>query len=68
LIGPNRKGYSPFLPNSIDNTYGDHAALKLFAAINNLLDKGAPVSYNRTSFEPFDPIGRTYRVGVRYGF
>ena len=82
-IGPDQAGYSPYLPNSINdnrvdsrlyvNLNGrvkllgkDDHKIELFGGINNLFDKDPP-SNLRLSGNPvyFDPVGRSYKIGLR---
>jgi outer membrane receptor protein involved in Fe transport len=46
-------------------------AIELRAGVNNLLDKGLPFvasSQNGTDVALYDPIGRSYYVGVKFRF
>lgn len=81
LVGPQDDGYSPGLPNSVNNNrvagrfYLDLGAtvkvndqFELFGVVNNLLDKDPPLAASAqggTNQVYFDPIGRYFKVGAR---
>lgn len=83
LIGPDQAGYSPALFNSInDNVIPAVAYLnlgasydfafggtrsELFVTVNNVFDKAPPLpAINNNAY--YDLLGRSYRVGMRFGF
>ena len=47
--------------------------LQLFGVINNLMNKAPPaavavINFNNGNWNPYDVIGRTFRVGVRFAY
>jgi outer membrane receptor protein involved in Fe transport len=84
LIGPEQAGYSITLTNSANTNkvssafYTDlsgqwqiNDALVAFAAVNNAFDKDPPTAPSiagNGNFILFDPIGRSYKVGMRAKF
>lgn len=84
LIGPNQAGYSITLTNSANTNevssafYTDlsgqwqiNDAVAVFAAVNNVFDKDPPTAPSiagNGNFILFDPIGRSYKVGMRAKF
>lgn len=83
LIGPDQAGYSPTLFNSVnDNVIPAVAYLnlgasydfafggsrsELFVTVNNVFDKAPPLpAINNNAY--YDLLGRSYRVGMRFGF
>jgi outer membrane receptor protein involved in Fe transport len=87
LIGPDKPGYNPALPNSVNINrfpsvpyYNVNAAydfmveghrLQVFGLINNLFDRQAPVlslAALNTGGNPYDYIGRTFKMGMRFAW
>jgi iron complex outermembrane receptor protein len=84
LIGPNQAGYSISLANSanineVDSAFytdlsGSFAItddIAAYAAVNNVFDKEPPTAPSvagNGNFILFDPIGRSFRLGVRASF
>jgi iron complex outermembrane receptor protein len=84
LIGPNQAGYSITLANSanineVDSAFytdlsGSFAItddIVAYAAVNNVFDKEPPTAPSvagNGNFILFDPIGRSFRLGVRASF
>lgn len=84
LIGPEQSGYSITLTNSANTNevssafYTDlsgqwqiNDTLAAFAAVNNVFDKDPPTAPSiagNGNFILFDPIGRSYKVGMRAKF
>ncbi len=83
LIGPDEAGYSPSLFNSINNNIIPAVAYlnlgasydlalggtrsEVFVTVNNVLDRDPPLpAINNNAY--YDLLGRSYRVGVRFGF
>ncbi|WP_241659783.1 TonB-dependent receptor domain-containing protein [Sphingomonas glacialis] len=83
LIGPVESGYSTTLFNSINNniipavTYlnlgisydlgRDGVRSEIYLTVNNVTDKDPPLpAINNNAY--YDLLGRSYRVGVRFGF
>jgi outer membrane receptor protein involved in Fe transport len=83
LIGPDQAGYSPALFNSINDnvipavTYLNLGVSydlglggtrsELFVTVNNVFDRDPPLpAINNNAY--YDLLGRSYRVGVRFGF
>lgn len=84
LIGPDQPGYAITLTNSANNNkvsmsfYTDlsgqwqfNDAITAYAAINNVMDRdppAAPSVAGNGNFILFDPIGRSYKLGMRAKF
>jgi outer membrane receptor protein involved in Fe transport len=84
LIGPEQSGYDISLNNSANTNEVSSAfymdlsgqwqfndTITAFAAINNVLDKDPPTAPSiagNGNFILFDPIGRSYKVGMRARF
>jgi outer membrane receptor protein involved in Fe transport len=80
-IGPDQAGYSPTLPNSINNNvipsmtyvnlgasydFGSRDRRELFISIDNLFDRTPPLPANNNAY--YDLMGRTIRAGLRVSF
>ena len=81
LIGPGQPGYSPTLPNSVnDNTVASSFLLDLslalhvndnvevYGVVNNVFDRDPPLDASAqggTNQVYFDAVGRYFKVGVR---
>ena len=84
LIGPSQPGYSLTLTNSANTNQVSSAfytdlsgqwtindTLAAFAAVNNVFDKDPPTAPSvagNGNFILFDPIGRSYKIGMRAKF
>jgi outer membrane receptor protein involved in Fe transport len=84
LIGPEQEGYNVNLPNSINTNHVASAVyvnlgaryrftdeFEIFAGVQNALDRDPPVAPSNqgsTNMILFDPLGRTYRLGLRMDF
>ena len=83
LIGPDQAGYSPTLFNSINdnvipavayvnlgmsyNLASNNKRAEIYLTVNNLFDRDPPLpAINNNAY--YDLLGRSYRVGVRFGF
>ena len=84
LIGPEQEGYAITLTNSANTnkvsssfytdlggqwTFND--TITAFAAVNNLFDRAPPTAPSvagNGNFILFDPIGRSYKIGMRANF
>jgi outer membrane receptor protein involved in Fe transport len=80
-IGPDQAGYSPTLPNSINNNvipsmtyvnlgasydFGTRDRRELFISVDNLFDRTPPLPGNNNAY--YDLMGRTIRAGLRVSF
>jgi outer membrane receptor protein involved in Fe transport len=80
-IGPDQAGYSPTLPNSINNNvipsmsyvnlgvsydFGSRDRRELFINIDNLFDRTPPLPANNNAY--YDLMGRTIKAGLRVSF
>jgi outer membrane receptor protein involved in Fe transport len=82
-IGPEQAGYSPYLPNSVNDnsvsarTYldlsarakvfgGENSNFEVFGSVNNVFDTDPPsqLRLNGNGLY-FNPIGRSYKMGIR---
>jgi outer membrane receptor protein involved in Fe transport len=84
LIGPDQPGYAINLTNSANSNkvsmsfYTDlsgqwafNDTITAYAAVNNVMDReppAAPSVAGNGNFILFDPIGRSYKVGMRAKF
>jgi outer membrane receptor protein involved in Fe transport len=81
FIGPDEAGYSPTLPNSINNNvipsktyvnlgvsydFGTHDRRELFISVDNLFDRTPPLPANNNAY--YDLMGRTVKAGLRVSF
>lgn len=83
-VGPSQSGYDPYLANSVsDNTVGSATYIDLgarytietnsdseyevYALIDNAFDEEPPRN-NEHESKLYDPMGRTYKVGLRAKF
>jgi hypothetical protein len=80
-IGPDQAGYSPTLPNSINNNvipsmtyvnlgasydFGTRDRRELFISVDNLFDRTPPLPGNNNAY--YDLMGRTIKAGLRVSF
>jgi len=83
LLGPEDEGYDPGLSNSISSNrfpayqyvnlglsrkVGDKDQFTVYMIVNNLFDKKPPSNYFFSQSFLYDPLGRSYRVGVKAEF